>query len=36
MSADGPLLPSDDERLLATFDEIEKQQLDFFDSAPRS
>ncbi|MBK7200024.1 hypothetical protein [Candidatus Amarolinea dominans] len=32
MSADGPLLPSEpldaaDERLLATFDEIEKQQL---------
>ncbi|MBK9231172.1 MAG: hypothetical protein IPO15_09975 [Anaerolineae bacterium] len=34
MSSDGPLLPSEpldaaDERLLATFDEIEKQQLDF-------
>ena len=35
MSSDGPLLPSEpldaaDERLLATFDGIEKQQLDFF------
>ena len=35
MSSDGPLLPSEpldaaDERLLAIFDEIEKQQLDFF------
>ena len=40
MSSDGPLLPSEpldaaDERLLATFDEIEKQQLDFFDSAAK-
>lgn len=40
MSSDGPLLPSEpldaaDERLLATFDGIEKQQLDFFDSAAK-
>ena len=40
MSSDGPLLPSEpldaaDERLLAIFDEIEKQQLDFFDSAAK-
>ena len=40
MSADGPLLPTEpldaaDERLLAIFDEIEKQQLDFFDSAAK-